>query len=41
MFMEQGAAKPPRASDIILGMTAILAIVVFVARALTELFTAA
>ena len=37
----KGAQKPPRASDIILGMTLTMLVVVLLALALTHLFTTA
>jgi len=40
-FQARGARKPPRASDIILGMTLTMLVVVLLALALTHLFTTA
>ena len=37
----RGAAKPPRASDIILGMTLTMLVVVLLALAISHLFTTA
>jgi type II secretory pathway component PulM len=39
-FSARGAGRPPRASSIILGMTTVLLLVVLLAKALTQLFTA-
>ncbi|HEY9212925.1 MAG TPA: hypothetical protein VIQ29_08725 [Ancylobacter sp.] len=41
LFLARGADKPPRASDIILGMTLMMMLVVVLALALTQLFTTA
>lgn len=41
VFLARGAEKPPRASDIILGMTLTMLLVVLLALALTHLFTTA
>ncbi len=40
-LLARGAGKPPRASDIILGMTLTMLLVVLLALALTHLFTTA
>ena len=41
LFLARGADKPPRASDIILGMTLTMLLVVLLALTLTHLFTTA
>lgn len=40
LFQERGAARPPRASTIILGMTLVLGAVVLLAKLITELLAA-
>lgn len=40
-FPARGAGKPPRASDIIVGLTLTMLLVVLLALALTHLFTTA